>query len=435
MTEIAPVERTRRGPTLPLGRLTHGIILLAILCTPLFAIGEVLGLLSGTLRSQTVALTPVYVKALRDVLLLLLMATSVGSMLATGRTHRLLLPTLGLGLYLLAAALQATSLDPRLSLAGLRWALPVLLPMLLVFHVNEAFLQRIARLLSALFLLHFAMQIVELFFMSPWFGTTLFGLAARVPGILFIPNTAGFFSVMVLYFALFHLSVGFLRSMLFVLVPLSVLLTQSGTGLIVLFLLAALVVVRTRRALLLLPVAPALGALLLAGLPLLTGRGYSYVSVSGGTRVQLFRELASSSEWFPTSFGVTTNTAASFAATFRTGMDSAFRGVTVDSTFASILGNLGLLGFIGFGVAFAVWLIIMLRTQRVDLYAMTMIFALYGATTIISETFPMNLLFGVLGAYFLRVVYLPSMRPAEPSNAAQTWRSRPVANSAGLRTE
>lgn len=401
---------------LNLRRVTQGIILFALLCTPLFAAGEILGLLRGTLRSQTVALTPVYVKALRDVLLILLAFAATASIVVSDRAHRLLLPMAAFVLYLAAAALQASALDPRLSIAGLRWAFPFLLPFLLVSHVDAPFLARIARMLAGLFLVHFVMQVFELFYMSPWFGTTVFGLAARVPGILFIPNTAGFFSVMALFFALFHLPPGKLRITVVALVPASVALTQSGTGLVVVLAIGALALLGANRSLVLLPLAPVLGVLLLLGLPLLTGRGNDYVEVSGGTRIDIFRDLVFASDWFPSAFGVTTNTAASFAATFNTGMDTAFRGLTVDSTFASILGNLGFVGFGAFLLAAACWMAVLLHTRRLDLYAATLIFLLYGATTIISETFPMNLLFGVLGAYYLRGVYLPSLRvPAPPA--------------------
>jgi hypothetical protein len=398
------------GARVDLGRVLHWLVVAAVVCTPLFNAGEVIALVRGLVTSQAIAYTPTYVKALKDVFVVLIALVATATILATGRTHRLMLPFLAGVLYIAGAAATALSTDARLAVAGLRWALPLCLPFLLAQFVDAVLLGRLARVLARLLVVHVVAQVVQLFVMGSWFGINAFGLAARVPGIFFIPSTAGFFAVTTLYFALFHLPRGRLRTATFLLAPVSVVLTQSGTGLGTLLLVATLLVVGPRRALLLVPAAPLLAFTLLSALPILTGRGDDYVGVSGGTRVAIFSDMLDRFEWFPSAFGHATNTAVNFGTNFdRADGGSALGGEVVDSTYASILGNLGLLGFGVCLVAFGLWGIVLLRTQRRDLYAFTLIVSLYAATTIIPESFPMGLLVAVVAAYYLRTVFIPAL--------------------------
>lgn len=381
-----------------LRRAIHSLILLAVLLTPLFNIGEVIALVQGTLQFGGGGYTPTWIKAIKDLLLLLIAALGLLSVARSGKTNHLAVPTVVSLLYVGAVLLLAVSIDVRLAAAGLRWILPVFLVFLLVRHVDENLLTRIARLLVLLLFVHFAAQLLQLFFMSNLYGATLFGLAARVPGIFFMPNPAGFFAVVCLYFAVFHLPAGKLRRTACVVAPISVLLTQSGTGLVVLAGFAVLLLLGARKALLLVPAAPIIVLSMFAALPVLTGRGEDYVAISGGTRLRIFADLVADAEVLPSMFGFATNT--SVALSSGGGGSSSGSPIIADSTYTSVLGNLGLLGLAMLLVLGVGWMVIVLRTERLDLYAFTLIFSLYGFTIIIMEAFPMSLLFSVLAAHY-----------------------------------
>ena len=386
-------------------RLIHYLILVALLLTPLFNVGEVVALVRGTVGFGIGGYTPTSIKAIKDLLLLMIAALGVLSLAASGRTNRLAVPFLVLLLYVGAVALLVLPSDLRLVAAGLRWILPVFLIFLLIRHVDDDLLVRVARVLVFLLCVHVAAQLLQLLFMSNWYGVTFFGLAARVPGIFFMPNPAGFFAVVCLYFAIFHLPSGKLRRIACVLAPISVFLTQSGTGLIVLLAFGVLLVLGARKAVLLIPAAPLLVLAMLAALPVLTGRGADYVAISGGTRLQIFANLLQEGEWLPLAFGFATNTAVALSS----GPSGAMSGggsIIADSTYASVLGNLGLLSIVMLLALGLSWGVVLLRNQRLDLYAATLIFVLYGFTIIITEAYPMSLLFAVLGAYYCRVAVL-----------------------------
>jgi hypothetical protein len=97
-------------------------------------------------------------------------------------------------------------------------------------YLNINVLKRIGVILFFVFIVHFGFQILQLFFAGGWFGLNSFGLSARNPGIFFIPSTASFFSIIVLFFSMFYIENVKFKKIIFTLIPISVLLTASGTG-------------------------------------------------------------------------------------------------------------------------------------------------------------------------------------------------------------
>ncbi|MGI8509540.1 MAG: hypothetical protein ACR2MQ_09460 [Gemmatimonadaceae bacterium] len=382
------------------------LIVVGVALTPLFSIGELLALLRGLVQSQVVAYTPVYVKSVKDILMLVLIMLGLMRIARSGRTNLLAMPFLILLLYTAVVAVLASD-SLTLALAGLRWIVPVFVTFFIYEFVDQTLMQRLARLLGLMLIVQFSLQIVELFFMSHWYGSNAFGLAARVPGFFLIPITAGFFAMTVLFFVHFYAGGRTLRRVTYAIVPASIFLTQSGTGLVVFAVVAALLILGIRRIWLLLPVGAAAVAVLFPLLPALTGRQQDYVAVSGGTRLDIFLNLFRHSEWVPTAFGYVTNTAVSLVANGASGLRTDAIPTIVDSTYASILGNLGVGGAIFFALFCLTWAITVICSRRLDLYVATVIFVLYGVTTIMFEAYPMNLLMAVCGAYFLKQAYLP----------------------------
>lgn len=386
--------------------LSRALIIWGLILTPLFSIGEVSALLRGSVGSQLLARTPLAIKAMKDVLLIALVALGAVRIARSGETNVLAVPFTILFLYTIVVAVLASD-SPALALAGLRWSMPVFVAFFVWDVVDGMLMSRIASVLSVMLGLHVAMQIAELFLMSHWYGASILGLAARVPGFFLIPSTAGFFAVTALFFSHFYCENAILRRVTYFLAPVSVFLTQSGTGIVVLALVAALLTLGAQRAWLILPIGVAAVAILFPLLPLLTGRGADFVAVSGGTRVSIFVDLLRHTQVIPTDFGYVTNTAVSLVANGGSGLRTDAIPAIVDSTYASVWGNLGIGGGLFFALFCVSWGVVVVCSRRLDLYVATAIFALYSATTIIFEAYPMNLLLAISAAYFLREAYVP----------------------------
>lgn len=384
--------------------LARSLLVLGVALTPLLSVGELLALLQGSFQSQLTVYTPVYLKAIKDVLTVAVVLLGMVHVMRSGRTNRLAVPFLVLLAYTIVVAASGAA-NLTLVVAGLRWILPVFLAFFVYDFVDVELLERLARVLSVMLLLQICLQLAELYFMQHWYGAIVFGLAARVPGFFLIPSTASFFALVTLFFAIFYCQSDRLRRLTYLLAPVSVALTQSGTGLVVLALVAALMLVGVRRMWLMLPLGAAIMLTVFQVLPLLTGRSADYVAVSGGTRVDIFLDLLRKSEWVPSAFGYVTNTAVALFA--NGGLSSSAVPAIVDSTYSSVWGNLGIPGGIFFGLFILSWLVAVVGSGRLDLYVATSIFMLYGFTTIVFETFPMNILLAVCAAYFLRNSYLP----------------------------
>lgn len=422
-THVPPEPRRRRPLTI--GRAIRALVVIGVLVTPALNAGEVLALLGGLVRAQEEAYTPLYVKALKDVCFALIALLGTAAIVVRGRANVLVFPFLVFLLFVLASALYVHGTEPQLAVAGLRWAFPVVVTFLLVGHVDEDLVARLADVCAGLLVVHVTAQVFELFFMSDWFGRNMFGLAGRVPGMFFIPNTASFFAILCLFLAYFHGRRPRVRAVVFVLTPLSVFMTQSGTGIIVYVLLLGVMAVRRfglRRAAPLGIAVPAAAVALFPLLPRLTGRGSDYVAVSGVGRIEILARVLEASDAFPRLFGHATNTAVGFTANLVRGPGQA-RSVIADSTYASIVGNLGLIGLAAFLLGMLVWSIYVFARPSYEAFAFTMIFGLFGATTVVTEAYPMNLLFAVLFALYAQHSFIPFLVRFVTSPIASTPRA------------
>lgn len=390
--------------TIDIRRLATALIIVGIAVTPILSIGELAALLSGAFDSQVTVYTPFYLKAVKDFLSILLILLGVVHLLRSGKTNQLIMPFFVLFLYTIGVALSGAD-SPALALAGIRWIMPVFVAFFIYDFVDRALLSRLATVLGYMLIGQLVLQVGELYFMSHWYGAIIFGLAARVPGFFVIPITAGFFALTTLLFTHFYCTSTLLKRVVYLVAPVSILLTQSGTGLVVYALIVVMLALGVKRIWLALPLAVVLAFVMVPLLPVLTGRSADYVVVSGGTRIDIFLDLLQNSRWLPTAFGYVTNTAVSLAAN---GTISAGAVPTiVDSTYSSVLGNLGITGAIFFALFTFSWAVVVVCARRLDLYVATALFAVYGLTMIVFEAYPMNLLLAVLAAYFFRESYIP----------------------------
>jgi hypothetical protein len=272
--------------------------------------------------------------------------------------------------------------------AGLRWFLPVLLFMVFRGLAGNVKIEMLTKLLYTLLSVCVVLQVLQLFFMPPLYGTIGSGLAARVPGFFIFPNTTAFFASVATSCVLVFGTSRFMRASSIILCAASSGLAQSGTGILVSILLVLFYFFGRYRKLILC-VAPLVLIPLLFFLDEITGRG-DFLALSGGGRLEVFSRIVSTTFTSYDSFGLFTNTGVLMSGRFfDNGNDLA---TVADSMFAAMAGNLGMYSLL---VMFSLACYIKKRTEAIDwlkLMPIVAVYFLFSFTTIISEAYPMNLL-------------------------------------------
>lgn len=277
--------------------------------------------------------------------------------------------------------------------SGLRWIIPILVPVFIFRALTHNFLHSFSKYIYYLLLLHLFVQILQMFFAVSWYGTSAFGLNLRNPGLFLIPNTGAFFTVVCLYTSLFITDYTNSKKNFIVLIStLSVFLTLSGTGFVVFIFVLVFYFARKEMIKWYLLILPFGIIFIYFFIIFLSARDDKYVETSGGTRLTIFVENFMKSDVISSNFGFGTNTAVMLG-----------KGEIMDSTFASLIVNLGYFGF--FAVLSILFLLISysIISANKSLFVFFVVFALFSFTTIISEVYPVNLIMAVLVVNFMRV--------------------------------
>ncbi len=372
------------------------LIFLGILITPFLNLYEILGFLSGTLVSQTEVLTHYYLKITKD----FVMISIVILLFINHFNKKISVSYLGILSFFLTVILASVTntimnLNQDYLVYGLRLIYPAFI---LLFGINffeeDIFDRRNSIILIIIFLIHLLSQSIQLFSGATWFGL-IGAYSARNPGIFLIPNTGAFFSITCLFYFLYfdkyyRYKNYFLILILVILSSVSVILTGSGTGIIAFLFLLIIKFLPNR---LLFSAFPISTFILVIVRPLLDFiRGDDYVEISGGTRVEIFSNLLENilkrTDLFSSSFGYFTNTA------YLMGESD----YIMDSTFAALLGNLGLLPFMIFSgmMIFLIFRSAMNHDRRKLSFLILVL--LFSLTTIIFEAYPMNMLLAIMGS-------------------------------------
>lgn len=276
--------------------------------------------------------------------------------------------------------------DITTSLAGIRWAVPLLI-FLISPNWAEHFSYRAAVkwLFGGLFVC-LAVQVYQLFFMPPVYGV-IFGLSARTPGIYLAPNSAAFFGCALAAFIMTVARTNKKFALSAVLMSTAIsLLAQSGTGIVVSALLIALVFT-TKNHLFILVFAALPVFLVFQNLDAITMRD-NMTEISGGDRVTVFLRIASDNFLSFDRFGFYTN-----AATLTS--DTGRYRTAVDSLYASWIGNFGVFAL---PMAMSLFLFVFVRREEFEaryLYPPLAVFLLFSLSTISFEAYPMNLILGL----------------------------------------
>lgn len=367
------------------------LILLGLVLVPFISIGELYALFSGQLFSQSSNLTGIF-KFSKDIVFILLILIGVIEFLLRDFLNRKALLYFLLTLIVVVPPiLFSLGNEMAITASGLRWIIPILVPVFIFRALSPDFLHSFSKYIYYLLLLHLFVQILQMFFASSWYGTSAFGLNLRNPGLFLIPNTGAFFTVVSLYTSLFISNfTKHKKNFIIIVSALSVFLTLSGTGLIV-FICVLFFYFATRELMKWYLLILSFGIIFIYFfVTFLSSRDANYLEQSGGTRLSIFMENFMKSDVVSTNFGFGTNTAVMLG-----------KGEIMDSTFASLIVNLGYFGF--FLVIFIVLLFISysIISRSKSLFVFLTVFTLFSFTTIISEVYPVNLIMAVLFVYFM----------------------------------
>ncbi len=294
-----------------------------------------------------------------------------------------------------AAVLSAVTFGPLLSLAGVRWILPLFVVLelrrLSGVRVNP---RAITLLLLGLMAIAVGLQILRTFYFPPIWGER-WGLSARPPAYFLLPNTNAFFAALAAAIVVDLNGRKHRWSIVaLVLATVSAALSQSGGGVLSCGVLWLYMLIG--RIWLVLPLIALVGSLFLSVAPSLLGRE-DFVDVSGGERLDKL-SVAAKELTGPGAFGAYTNAGFMLIMTSATTAAGEREAIISDSFYVSVIGNFGLLAF-PFFVALVIGLRraekYSLRWMRRPLgHATLLCVTLFGFSTVVSEVFPMIIMFG-----------------------------------------
>ncbi len=391
--------------TLPVDRVVRFLILAALAVTPLFNLFEVFALMKGTLTSPMPVLTPIYVKLVKDGVLLLVVC--LGTLKVMLRRRVLAEKTFWLFAFsvLLSFCLSIFNQELLLTVAGLRYLLPFAVFFSVYGVIDDDFQRQVAKWLASLFAVGLTLQLYQLFCIGDWYGLNFLGLSRRNPGFYLIPSSMAAFSLITMYYVYHYYPHGALRNLLvYILGPLSVLLTASGTGIVSLGLfLLTIAYFRTSPRWVAVLVSISLLLLILLFLPKIAGRSDIYVSLS--MRLQkLCDALRQNNVLLSRRFGYGTNTACLLVSHFGKRASAMF---ITDSTVVSMI--------VSFGVIPLLFLVLFIArtvgSHMIHIHFLS-IFAVFMLTVIIFELFPANVLLSVNLAYFLKGKHSQVLHPS-----------------------
>jgi len=273
--------------------------------------------------------------------------------------------------------------------SGLRWGFPFFIPFFIFPFIDTNFISKISRLVFLIFIIHFLFQLHQLFSEFYFFGETSLHLSARNPGLFVIPSVASSFSLMLyFYYKYIYDNQIFSDNIIDILFLLSILLTQSIVGFFGFLIIWISIHRKSFKS------STAFVATFFCAIPLfiyLNSRGLSGLIISSSYRLKFIYEAWERSSFFSSFFGLGTNTYSLLNG----------YGIATDSTFASIISNLGI-----FGALISFWIIIYILflsflIKNLALLIFTLILLLIMLTINITESYPVNLLAIIVISYFM----------------------------------
>lgn len=274
--------------------------------------------------------------------------------------------------------------------SGFRWLLPVISLFFISDVDNEKFTAQVSRLLFLLLVLNFALQVAQLFFAVGWYGKNAWGLNARNPGFFLIPNTSAFYVCSSFFYLMFiGLFSNKFKMVILLVAGISVLLTLSMTGVACFIFISIFYFYKPKVQNNILALFSLGGAFyFIPGL--FSSRGEGYLNQSGGTRIDIFLDKLMESNFLTDKFGTGTNTYVLLSE----------HAEILDSTYASLLVNLGLGGLIAVAILILVSLLHCTINKKWSMLIFIVFYSAYCGVTNLTEVYPVNLIFCITLIHF-----------------------------------
>jgi hypothetical protein len=368
---------------------------------------EVIGLFDGSLGpgSQSIALTPLYLKCLKDFGIALLLSLGCIQMQKDRSAHAPAAFFFLLGMFLVSSLLTVFNQGITTFFVGLRWFLPVLL--FYVFYNIRGIdysQKKLVGPITAVFVVGLVIQIAQLFLSAGYFGLNSLGLSTRNPGFFLIPSTMASYTCFFTYYVWTFLPRSWMKGIcIFILAPLSIFLTGSGSGILAFF--AFLCVTGyfraprwLRRGFLF--IAPLGGIALGILLPFVTQRIGIYDSL-----LERFYIVGRNIGWDNLLFSANSARGTNSANILNNflGHSVIEDSFTADSTFTSIAANSGMLA----AIAFFILVYSRLKPNSEIWLTFISLTSPFLFSTISFEVYPYNILFFLNLAYLCRITRPP----------------------------
>lgn len=381
-------------------QIVQKLIIFALICTPLLNIFELFAIIQNNYSDRGLVLTPFYIKSIKDLFFISIIVIGVFSVV---REKKIFVSKS----YLIFVSLAVLSIlftflgnyTLQMMLAGIRWIIPfVAIPFIYRF-VDDKLQSDISKTILILFFISFLFQIFELyFFKNALYGKNALGLSLRNPGFFLIPPTMACFTIVSMYYVSYYSKKKYLKNfMIYFAGPISVFLTGSGTGVISLFVFFFVkIYYKIRQKYVLVVTIVPMIIILFLTIPTIVGRENLYISPL--TRMSMFFENVTWRDAIISGrFGFGTNTYLAFVTSFDKYQN---KGISVDSTFNSILINVGF-------VSLFVFLTFYLRNFKFESKYLHFLFiiGIFMITSVLFETFPINLLFAINFVHFQKNKY------------------------------
>jgi hypothetical protein len=290
-----------------------------------------------------------------------------------------------------------------LILCGLRWFIPIILFVFIYDVVDIELVAHVYKAMKVVFVIHVSLQVYELLYMSPMYGSTFGGFAARVPGLMSLSHAAALFTC-IFYMLLEKFErARWGKKIMTILVFLSIIMVMSSTGVCVLGLLYLLgrygnSLNNTKALYVFLPVV--VMALYMYA-DNITGREYGSSQMSLGTRVALGIDMFENAGIVSNKFGCVTNGAIIMQ---QEGLLKETDFQWGDSFYNSVIGNLGIMAFLILILCIVKTVLFSIIHNYTYLLRWVLLFAFCSVSTIITEIFPASLIIGVIAAFFVKSI-------------------------------
>lgn len=357
------------------------IIFILLLSLPIMNVLEIKALFEGTLKTHGLALTPWFIKIIKDFGMISIVILFLFEFFYEKKIDVKICCIIFL--FLISIILTFISFDKLLPFFSIRTLLPLFLYHPLKNIVDEKLQIKISNCLFYLFLLNFLLQLLQFFKPIKYYGT-IFNFSLRSPGFFIIPSSCAAFSLICLYYFYYY---GGKNKFIQFLCFFSVILTASGTGIIILISVFLIRSIDIRNNFFIkVFLMGILIFLVLLLLPKLTGR--SDILISLLTRINIFKNLNFS--FFSLRSGLGTNIAV------LSGVNNAWIS---DSQYIWLIGNFGIAPFLAY-MYFIFDLKIILIPKYFEFFV---IYLLLGVSLIYFELFPLNIIFIINILYFKKL--------------------------------